>query len=63
MTLVVASDFNGTDGWPTPNCECLPGCNELSYSSTMTHGNMVSLFAVNKGYVEDTDHSNKTKHM
>jgi hypothetical protein len=60
MTLVEASDFNSTDGWPTPNCKCLPGCNELSYSSTMTYGHMISSFAVNKGYMEDIVDSSKS---
>ncbi|PNF17623.1 hypothetical protein B7P43_G07373 [Cryptotermes secundus] len=60
MTLVEASDFNSTDGWPTPNCKCLPGCNELGYSSSMTYGHMIPSLAVNKGYMEDTVHSNNT---
>jgi hypothetical protein len=60
MKLVAASDFNLTDGWPIPKCECLPGCHELSYSSTMTYGRMISSFATDKGYMKDTAHSNKT---
>jgi hypothetical protein len=55
MALVDEDQFNSSLGWAHPNCECLPGCNELSYVSSMTFGHIDPLFAVNKSYLEHTD--------
>jgi hypothetical protein len=39
-----------TTNWTKPDCNCLPGCNELSYSSSMTYGNIDSSFEKNMLY-------------
>jgi hypothetical protein len=58
--MVDESQFNLSSGWENPNCECLPGCNELSYVSSMTYSHMNATHAVNRGFVDgavlnDTD--------
>jgi hypothetical protein len=39
-----------TTNWTKPNCDCLPGCNELGYSSILTHGNIEPLSVKNNIY-------------
>ncbi|XP_069704368.1 pickpocket protein 28-like isoform X2 [Periplaneta americana] len=52
MRMVDESSLNLQNGWTKPVCKCLPGCNELSYSLSMTYGNIDSSYAKTKGYLE-----------
>jgi hypothetical protein len=49
-----------TKNWTKPDCDCLPGCNELSYSSSMTYGNIDPSFVTTKFYMNETRSFNKT---
>jgi len=44
-----------TANWTKPDCDCLPGCNELSYSSSMTYGN------IDPSFVKSTLYANETR--
>jgi len=43
-----------TTNWTKPHCDCLPGCNELSYTPSMTYGNMDPSFVKTNLYVNAT---------
>jgi hypothetical protein len=60
MVMKDERQFNLSTGWKIPDCECLPGCNELSYVASMTYSHMNASFAVNKGYLDETDLLNET---
>jgi len=49
-----------TSNWTKPNCGCLPGCHELSYSSSMTYGNIDPSFVNTKFYTNLKKDLNKT---
>ena len=39
--------------WPKPVCHCLPGCNEINYSTAMTYGALEPEFVAMKGYLTE----------
>jgi amiloride-sensitive sodium channel len=47
--------------WTKPNCHCLPGCNELSYSSSMTYGNIDPSFVTSKLYTNIKENFDEKK--
>lgn len=55
MMILDESTINSTRGWTKPDCQCLQGCNDLSYSSSMTYGNIDPSFVKSMRYVEETN--------
>jgi hypothetical protein len=60
MMILNKDTLKLTTNWTKPDCDCLPGCNELSYSSSMTYGNIDSSFVKNKLFGNETRNFNKT---
>ena len=60
MIILNNATLKLTTNWTKPDCDCLPGCNELSYSSSMTYGNIDPSFVKNKFDVNETTNFNKT---
>jgi type 1 glutamine amidotransferase len=48
-----------TTNWTKPDCDCLPGCNELSYQSSMTYGNIDPSVVKTKFYANETRNFDK----
>ncbi|XP_021916874.1 pickpocket protein 28-like isoform X2 [Zootermopsis nevadensis] len=53
MKILKEGQIDMPEDWINPVCQCLPGCNEISYVSSMTHSHMNASFAANKGYIEE----------
>jgi hypothetical protein len=50
MMILDNATLKLTTNWTKPECDCLPGCHELSYSSSMTYGNIDPSFVNNNFY-------------
>jgi len=53
MVILNNATLKLTTNWTKPDCDCLPGCNELSYSSSMTYGNIDPSFVKNMLYANE----------
>lgn len=60
MIILDKATMNSTTNWTKPDCHCLPGCNEVSYSSSMTYGNLEPTFVMNKEYLNQTKGLDRT---
>jgi hypothetical protein len=60
VMLLDKDTTNSTKNWTKPHCDCLPGCNELSYSSSMSYGNIDPLYVKTKLYANEERNFNKT---
>jgi hypothetical protein len=54
MMILDNATLKLSKNWTKPTCDCLPGCHELSYSSSMTYGNIDPLFAQTNNYASET---------
>jgi hypothetical protein len=59
LEMIILDNYTLKSGtnWTKPDCDCLPGCNELSYSSSMTYGN------IDPSFVKTTLYANKERNL